>query len=295
MNKIWVLFFLITTNYLYANKNNAYINVISNVENTVVFLDGKEIGTTPIKQFEVTPNKSLTLKAIIDKNYYKKNLTSKIKVNKATIPTYSLTFQKANAKIFLVGDDAELYINDKFVKQLHDTNRIVEVTAGQNVKIRLQNGESDAVYIKDIKAKTINTLKYKLVTIPKAVRLYTSIVDDLMWEDTKDAANTNINWEKGRIYCSNLEIAHYDDFRLPTIEELNDLYENKDQIYNGFGGKFYWSSSTFRDEHKVWDYSVVKNFEDGMNQKSIKEFEQGRIRCVRNIEIIEEKELNEIK
>lgn len=295
MNKIWIVLFLITINYLHANTNKAYVNIISNVENTTIFLDGKEIGKTPIKQYEVTPNKSIYLKAIVDTNYYRRNIKTTIKVNSKTLPTFSLKFNKATAKIFFVGDAAELYIDDKFIKKLNDSNRVVEIEAGKKVKVRLASGESDVEYIKDIKAKSANTLKYKLITIPRDVRLYTSTINELMWEDTKEAANTNINWEKALNYCINLKIANYDDFRLPTINELTELYEFKDQIYNGHGGKFYWSDATFEGEKNIWTYSVGKNFEDGMNQKSIKEFEQARVRCVRDIEIKNTKVVNENK
>lgn len=284
MNKIFLLLFILITNYLNANTHKAYINVISNVENTTIFLDGKNIGETPIKQYEVIPNKPILLKAVVDTNYYRRNIKTTITVNNKTIPTFSLQFQKAVSKIFFVGDAAELYINDKFVKKLNDTNRVVNVETGKSIKIRLLDGESEVTFIKDIKAKTLNTLKYKLTTTPKEVRLFTSTLNNLMWEDTKDAVNTNINWAKANTYCANLKIAHYEDFRLPTINELQELYENKDLIYNGYGGKFYWSDAEFKDNQKIWTYSVGKNFEDGTNQKSIKEFEQARVRCVRDIE-----------
>jgi hypothetical protein len=283
LSKIWLILFLIIGS-LNANGNRAFINIISNVEGTTVFLDGKKIGKTPIKQYEVVPNKDIYLKAVVDKNYFRRDIKTNIKINNRTIPTFSLKFQKADAKIFLVGDNAELYIDDKLVKKLNDTNRVITVKANNALKIRLEEGNAEISFEKDIKANSLNTLKYVLVTTPKAVRLYTTTINNLMWEDTKDAVNTNINWENANTYCAKLEIANYDDFRLPTIVELEELYQNKDKIYNGYGGKFYWSSSVFDGDHNVWNYSIVKNFEDGNNKKSIKEFEQGRVRCVREIE-----------
>jgi len=298
MKKILILLFIIISNTLHADMNKSFINVISNVDNTEIYLDGKKIGNTPISQYEVTPNKRILLVAKVDTDYYRRNIKTAIKVNSKTVPTFSLKFQKEKAKIFLVGDNAELYLNDKYIKKLHDTNRVITVDASKKLKIRLLDDDGEITYIKDIKGKTLNTLKYKLIRIPKDVRLYTATIDNLMWEDTKESTNTNINWEKAYNYCSNLKIVQYDDFRLPTINELTDLYTDKEKIYNKFGGKFYWSSSTFKDEHKVWDYSVVKNSETGMNQKSIKEFEQGRVRCVRDLEKKEEikmKDLDENK
>lgn len=295
MNKIWIVLFLIAVNCLNANTNKAYVNIISNVKDTVIFLDGKKIGSTPIQQYEVVPNKPLYLKAVVDKNYYRRDIKTTIKVNSKTIPTFSLKFNKATAQIFFVGVAAELYINDKFVKKLNDTNRIVKIKAGKKIKIRLENGDADVEYIKDIQAKMVNTLHYKLITIPKAVRLYTATINELMWEDTKDAVNTNVNWAKAKSYCTNLKIAHYEDFRLPSIDELQELYEDKDKIYNGFGGKFYWSDESFQDEKKIWSYSIGKNFEDGINQKSIQEFEQARVRCVRDLDVGHIKASNEEK
>jgi len=282
MLKLMLIIFLFFTT-ISANEKKAFINIFSNVENTKVFLDGKEIGDTPIKQYEVVPNKKIQLEAMVDKKYYANNLKTTIRVSPHNILTYKLKFEKSNSQIFFVGDDAELYLNGKFIKKLNDSNRLIDVNSEQNITIKLQDGYADVSLDRNITANTLNTIKYKLKTIPKDIRLYTSTINNLMWEDTKNAANTNINWEKANIYCQNLQFAHHKDFRLPTIEELIELYENKDEIYNGFGGKFYWSSTTYDDEYKVWSYSIVKNFDDGTKKTSIKEFENGRVRCVRDI------------
>ena len=295
MTKVLIVLLILTSNFVFANTSKAYLNIISNVDDTTIFLDGKKIGKTPIKQYEVVPNKPLYLKAVVDKNYYKRDIKTTIKVTNNTVPTFSLKFNKGISKIFFVGDDAELYINDKFIKKLNDSNRVVDIEAGKKIKIRLENGDSDVEYMKDIKAKTFNTLEYKLITIHKDVRLYTSSINDLMWEDTKDATNTDITWPKARTYCQDLKIAQYDDFRLPSIEELDELYENKDKIYNGHGGSFYWSATSFQDDKNIWIYAIGKNFEDGVTQKSIQEFEKARVRCVRDIEIQNKEVKNEEK
>lgn len=287
MRKVWLILFLIT-NFFYTTlsaeeKTKAYINITSNAQDTLILLDGRNIGHTPIKQYQVTPNKKIKLKAIVDKDYYEKDITMDIEVNGKTIPTYNLKFEKAKAKIFFIGDDAEVYINGKFIQRVLDTNRVITVDAGEAIRINLIDGYARAELFEDIKANTLNNVEYVLIEIPKEVRLYTSTINNLMWEDTKDAVNKDITWEKAYTYCATLKIADYEDFRLPTIDELHELYENKDEIYNGFGGKFYWSDTTFKGETKIWDYSVVKDFNDGTNKKSIKEFEKGRVRCVRDL------------
>lgn len=47
-----------------------------------------------------------------------------------------------------------------------------------------------------------------------------------------------MNWDEATAACSKLGPG----WRLPTVDELNILYKNKDRI-GGFKGKFYWSST----------------------------------------------------
>jgi len=300
MNKIFLVLVCFIWNTLYAEDTKSYINIHSNVKNTIIYLDGVKIGTAPIEQYEVSPEKDIRLIALVDTNYYTQNIEKTIVVNTNTIPTIDLKFTKAKTKIFLVGDDAELYINDHFVKKLNDDNRLITIDAGKNIKIRLEKSDADITLYENVYANDKKTIHYTMIKKPLDVRLYTVSIDNLMWEDTKDAANTNINWKDAKSYCEDLQYGNYDDFRLPTIDELNYLYENKDKIYNGFGSPFYWSSMTYKDYYKIWDYSQVKNFEDGENKKSIKEFDKGKVRCVReiykkSIEVINDVTVEEIE
>jgi len=282
MKKTLFIFVLFITT-LFADENRAFINIISNAADTTIFLDGKNIGKTPIKQYEVIPDKVMQLKAIVDKKYYTNDIVKDIKVQPLTIPTFDLKFTKATTQLFLIGDDAELYIDDTFIKELNESNRVITIDADQNTNFRLLDGDSRTNINKDIQSDGLQTVEYKLKKIHKDVRIYTETIDDLMWEDTKEARNTGINWEKAVTYCEEFEVGEFDDFRMPTIDELDQLYDNKDLIYNGFSEMFYWSSTTKKDEFKLWEYSEVKNFENGTNKTSVKEFRNGRIRCVRNI------------
>lgn len=292
MKKALLVFVLFITTLL-ADENRAFINIISNAEDTTIFLDGKNIGKTPIKQYEVIPNKSIRLQAVVDKKYYTKDIDTQIKVNTHTIPTFDLKFKKATTQLFLVGDDAELYIDGTFIKELNDSNRVITVDTDQRKNFKLEDGDARTNINKDVRSDGIETVKYKLKMIHKDVRVYTETINDLMWEDTKEAVNTPINWKKAVAYCKDFEKGSYTDFRLPTIEELDELYENKDFIYNGFGGIFYWSSDTTIDDLKIWEYSKVKDFEDGTNRNVVKEFENGRVRCVRDITEYEKQMIRE--
>lgn len=57
-----------------------------------------------------------------------------------------------------------------------------------------------------------------------------------------------MNWIKAKKACASLG----DGWRLPTIDELNQIYLNKDKI-GGFDSdySFYWSSSEF-GEYDTW-------------------------------------------
>ena len=177
----------------------------------------------------------------------------------------------------------ELYINGKFLYKLNDSNRIVTVDAQKNLKIKIKNGYKERVIKKDIYANDFLTIKYKLRNIPLDVRLYTTSFGALMWEDTKKAKNNKMDWEKAVKYCRKLDIGQFGDWRLPTIDELADLYENIDKIYNGYSDKFYWSSDTYTDKTKTWEYSMVYNFAEDDETTAVKEFDGGSVRCVRDI------------
>lgn len=48
-----------------------------------------------------------------------------------------------------------------------------------------------------------------------------------------------LNWNDGKLYCSLLVIDDKNDWRLPTIEELKEIYNSENDL-DGLG---YWSST----------------------------------------------------
>jgi hypothetical protein len=51
----------------------------------------------------------------------------------------------------------------------------------------------------------------------------------LMWTKTDNGNEVNSN--EARDYCLNLKLAGHNDWRLPTINELEGIYENKEDTY----------------------------------------------------------------
>ena len=83
--------------------------------------------------------------------------------------------------------------------------------------------------------------------------------------------------------CEDLVLGGYDDWYLPSIEELNKMYQNIGQgntlglgNVGGFAFKYYWSS-TEADEYRAW----LKNFNGGLSSIGLKNQTSYNLRAVR--------------
>lgn len=292
---ICLIFLFIGT--LYANENSlekkqeplkkveyAFIDIDSNVKNTSVFLDNKEIGKTPIKAFRVEAGKELQLIGVANKEYYEKNILKKLTLIKNTQKKISYRFKKAKAKLFLIGDKAQFFINNKFIKELNEENRVTTIDAGKNVEIYLEDEYRSRTLFEDIKANQFYDIKYTLLNIPKDVRLFTTTVENLMWEDTKHASGVKTDWDEAKRYCEDLDLAGIKDWQLPTLQQLKRLEEKyKDKMYHGHGKTFYWSDKTSESKNGVWTYASAVNFETGRVTTPVKEVQSGYVRCVKQL------------
>ena len=68
------------------------------------------------------------------------------------------------------------------------------------------------------------------------------IVNNNLMVSEKDLSCAN--WEDAKKLCSEYRGGGWCDWRLPTKDELNQLYLNRDKI-GGFVANFYWSSSEY--------------------------------------------------
>lgn len=268
----------------------AFINIDSNVPATTILLNNEEIGKTPIRSFKVEAEKDFNLTALADTNYYEGNLQKRLNLRKNTVKDVSFKLKKAKVKRVFVGPKAHLYINNKFIKSLNENNRLVEFETGKNIEIYLEDKHKVRTFYKDIDtSKPFSEIIYTLIHIPKDVRLYTTTVENLMWEDTKHAADTKTDWQEAKTYCDELKLAEFTDWELPQIEQLNRLEEKyKDKIYYGYGDSFYWSNDTSVSKNQIWGYSDSKDFGKGTTRKPIKELPIGYVRCVRVLEPMDE-------
>ena len=65
----------------------------------------------------------------------------------------------------------------------------------------------------------------------------------------------NMNWDEAKISCKKLGTG----WRLPTKDELDMLYENKEEI-GGFADGNYWSS-TEHDYNVAWGQSFTNGYQ----------------------------------
>ena len=87
-------------------------------------------------------------------------------------------------------------------------------------------------------------------------------------------ANNTLSWSDANTYCNNLTLYGYTDWRLPTIDELLQMYNDRNTI-KGFGTLTYWSST------KNDKYACLVYFYDGSVQFS----NYGYLRSVRPIRL----------
>jgi hypothetical protein len=103
----------------------------------------------------------------------------------------------------------------------------------------------------------------------------------------KDATDAKI-WNNAKTYCNELAVTRntvlYDDWYLPSIDDLKLMYDNKTTINStalaNLGGSFedytYWSSSEFDN----WGASI-QSFTNGNQAHNVNKGDTGRVRAVR--------------
>ncbi len=106
----------------------------------------------------------------------------------------------------------------------------------------------------------------------------------LMWQDVPENKGTLHTWHEAKEYCKELEESGFDDWWLPSEEELATIIDTsrskgrmiqKGFIY--FKPRYYWTSTTYSwNAPHAWAIS----FKNGMSI-SIEKEKQLHTRCVR--------------
>ena len=135
-------------------------------------------------------------------------------------------------------------------------------------------------------SKALSTAKSKELTHSHE---YITTIDDLMWQDepyTQEEQMANFDYythgkaiqdgESAIAYAKTLRLGEYDDWRLPTKEEILELLNDTEQSMHVVFGN-YWSSNTVvGGENFAWN--VYLNY-DG--SRRVTKTDSGYVRCVR--------------
>jgi len=108
-------------------------------------------------------------------------------------------------------------------------------------------------------------------------------INGLEWQDNSEAKTTKLNWSDAKAHCQNLSLGGYEDWRLPTIQELQsivDIGKKEPTIkrrFNNVTSSVYWSSSEGVSDAK---YAWVVGFGYG-NTNGYAKSNEYSVRCVR--------------
>jgi len=108
----------------------------------------------------------------------------------------------------------------------------------------------------------------------------------LMWEDTPHVKNVKITQPKARMYCRELRLGGFENWRLPTIHELLSIVDYtrvEPALPKAFSyieaESFYWTKTPLADsDDEFWGV----NFKRGASSRA-SEYYDRYVRCVREL------------
>lgn len=119
----------------------------------------------------------------------------------------------------------------------------------------------------------------------------TDVAHKVMWEDSRATDILLLSWEAAREHCDSLTFAGYDDWRLPTKEELLstiDPQQQKQRVNGAYPvnshflhahADVYWTADRVNsDDNLAWRV----NFHEGKASWGAKRFEF-HVRCIRSL------------
>lgn len=105
----------------------------------------------------------------------------------------------------------------------------------------------------------------------------------LMWQDNTAAGEVKKNYTDAIAYCENLNFVGYDDWYLPSVDELKSIVKAENypkSIVEGFNNvspSYYWSSSEYTSEY-AW--IVLFIYEDVVYYHKT---DKSYVRCLRKV------------
>ncbi len=145
------------------NKDYAYVNIRSNIENSEIYVDGEYVGIAPILRLKIPTQKEIEIKGVNDKRYYPKDVIVKKSYKKLSMPNINLEFKKGEAELFFVGkNNATVYVNDIVRTVLNPNNRTIKVKADASVNIGVSHANGCYVTNEELWANNTYEIIYTL-------------------------------------------------------------------------------------------------------------------------------------
>lgn len=124
-----------------------------------------------------------------------------------------------------------------------------------------------------------------LITSLNAKDVVLDTSTSLLWQDAQDNRDLALTYFEAEDYCEKLKIKQYQDFRLPTLNELQsiiDYTKYKPAVLTGFlnaANETYWTTTPFADDSsEVWTI----HFKKGERSVKGKHYDRN-LRCVQSV------------
>ncbi len=106
----------------------------------------------------------------------------------------------------------------------------------------------------------------------------------LIWQDDNATKTTRLNYLDAKEYCKNLSLEGKDDWRLPTIQELQSIVDFRrykpaiNEVFKNTTPRLYWSKTLYSgDKNRAW----YLFFYDGRSHYYLHS-NDSYVRCVRD-------------
>jgi hypothetical protein len=199
----------------------------------------------------------------------------------------SLTWAQSSASLLVTTDtNCDWKIDGVSQGRLNvDDAKVVKTTAGEHL---LQATSADG-QLKWQATVTADPSAQKLVKIPLSDMLpyWTDPATGLMW--ARKDNGSDVDWNQASNYCANLQLGGYSVWRLPTIDELQGIYDQQTQSVGGWlvkgnlhlSGSGQWSNSVRNASGRgdVWFFFFGQN--GGRNSYLLEASNGLRALCVR--------------
>jgi hypothetical protein len=110
---------------------------------------------------------------------------------------------------------------------------------------------------------------------------YTVSINGLMWDDTKNTRTVSRTWHEAESYCKNLKLLGFNNWRLPTLSELESILDKrrfpalrKEFKKIGMSYMEYWTTA------RKGDHAITVSFRQGWRHNEPL-YRSNKVRCVR--------------